>query len=149
MLARAHTFTIEGLQTRPVTVEVDIRAGLPAFTIVGLADAAVREARDRVHAAVLNDCVNCRMFSVWTASKRLKIHLPSAEALGFANLWFNLFDLYEIGLLPIINNFSLRSFAVRLRRWREPVEVANILLRRIFLRQRFSVSRIYPVRAPI
>jgi len=32
-----------------------------------------------------------------------------------------------------------------MRRWREPVEVANILLRRIFLRQRFSVSRIYPV----
>jgi magnesium chelatase family protein len=36
------------------TAEVDIRPGLPAFTIVGLADAAVREARDRVHAAVLN-----------------------------------------------------------------------------------------------
>jgi UDP-MurNAc hydroxylase len=98
-----------------------------------------------VHAAVLNDCANSRMFSVWTASKRLKIHLPSAEALGAATLWFNLLDLYEIGLLPIINNFSLRSLAVRLRRWREPVEVANLLLRRIFLRQRFSVSRIYPV----
>ncbi len=54
MLARAQTFTIEGLKTRPVTVEVDIRSGLPAFTIVGLADAAVREARDRVRAAVLN-----------------------------------------------------------------------------------------------
>ncbi len=54
MLARAHTFTIEGLETQPVTVEVDIRAGLPAFTIVGLADAAVREARDRVRAAILN-----------------------------------------------------------------------------------------------
>jgi magnesium chelatase family protein len=54
MLARARTFTIEGLSARAVTVEVDIRPGLPAFTIVGLADAAVREARDRVHAAVLN-----------------------------------------------------------------------------------------------
>jgi magnesium chelatase family protein len=54
MLARAHTFTIEGLQTRAVTVEVDIRSGLPAFTIVGLAGAAVREARDRVRAAILN-----------------------------------------------------------------------------------------------
>jgi magnesium chelatase family protein len=48
MLARAHTFTIEGLQTWHVTVEVDVRAGLPAFTIVGLADAATREARERV-----------------------------------------------------------------------------------------------------
>lgn len=54
MLARARTFTIEGLHARAVTVEVDIRPGLPAFTIVGLADAAVREARDRVHAAILN-----------------------------------------------------------------------------------------------
>ena len=54
MLARAHTFTIEGLHTRPVTVEVDIRAGLPAFTIIGLADAAVREARERVQAAIRN-----------------------------------------------------------------------------------------------
>lgn len=54
MLARARTFTIDGLQARAVTVEVDIRPGLPAFTIVGLGDAAVREARDRVRAAVLN-----------------------------------------------------------------------------------------------
>jgi magnesium chelatase family protein len=54
VLARAHTFTIEGLHTRHVTVEVDVRPGLPAFTIVGLADAAVREARERVRTAILN-----------------------------------------------------------------------------------------------
>ncbi len=54
MLARAHTFTIEDLHTRHVTVEVDVRRGLPAFTIVGLADTAVREARERIRAAILN-----------------------------------------------------------------------------------------------
>jgi magnesium chelatase family protein len=54
MLARAHTFTIEGLKTRHVSVEVDVRPGLPAFTIVGLADTAVREARERVRTAILN-----------------------------------------------------------------------------------------------
>lgn len=54
MLARAHTFTIDGLNTRHVTVEVDVRAGLPAFVIVGLADAAVREARERIQAAIRN-----------------------------------------------------------------------------------------------
>ncbi|HYM46358.1 MAG TPA: YifB family Mg chelatase-like AAA ATPase [Solirubrobacteraceae bacterium] len=54
MLAQTRTFTIEGLQTRQVTVEVDIRAGLPGFAIVGLADASVREARERVRAAILN-----------------------------------------------------------------------------------------------
>jgi len=54
MFARAHTFTIDGFQTRHVTVEVDIRAGLPAFAVVGLADAAVREARERVRTAIRN-----------------------------------------------------------------------------------------------
>ncbi len=54
MLARTHTFTIEGLHTRRVTVEVDVRPGLPAFTIVGLVDTAVREARERIQTAILN-----------------------------------------------------------------------------------------------
>ncbi len=101
-----------------------------------------------VHATVLNDCATLKMFSVWTASKRLKIHLPSAAKLSDVNLWFTLLDLYETDLLPMVNNFCPRALAVRMRRWREPLEVANILFRRIFLRQRFSVSRIYPARAP-
>ena len=47
MLARVATFAIDGVDPRQVSVEVDIRPGLPAFTIVGLGDAAVRESRDR------------------------------------------------------------------------------------------------------
>jgi len=54
MLARVVTFAIDGVDPRPVWVEVDIRPGLPAFRVVGLADAAVREARERVRAAILN-----------------------------------------------------------------------------------------------
>ena len=54
MLARATTFTIDGLDPRRVWVEVDVRVGLPSFAVVGLADAAVREARERVRAALLN-----------------------------------------------------------------------------------------------
>ena len=54
MLARVTTFAIDGVDPRQVWVEVDIRPGLPAFTIVGLGDAAVRESRDRVRAAILN-----------------------------------------------------------------------------------------------
>lgn len=98
-----------------------------------------------VHASVLNDCAKLKMFSVWTASKRIRIKLPSAAALPRTHLWFTLFDMYETDLLPITRNFTPRSLGVRLRRWREPVEVASILFRRVFLRQRFSVSRIYPV----
>ncbi len=54
VLARVATFAIDGLSSRPITVEVDLRSGLPAFTIVGRGDAAVRESRERVHAALLN-----------------------------------------------------------------------------------------------
>jgi hypothetical protein len=54
VLARIATFAIDGVDPRHVFVEVDIRSGLPAFRVVGLADAAVREARERVRAALLN-----------------------------------------------------------------------------------------------
>ncbi|HYY06164.1 MAG TPA: YifB family Mg chelatase-like AAA ATPase, partial [Candidatus Limnocylindria bacterium] len=54
MLARVVTFALDGVDARPVWVEADIRGGLPAFTVVGLADKAVREARERVRAAVIN-----------------------------------------------------------------------------------------------
>lgn len=54
MLARVTTFAIDGVSPRQVWVEVDIRSGLPSFTIVGLGDTAVRESRDRVRAAILN-----------------------------------------------------------------------------------------------
>lgn len=54
VLARVTTFTIDGLEPCPVVVEADLRAGLPAFTIVGLADRSVSEARERVRAAIQN-----------------------------------------------------------------------------------------------
>jgi magnesium chelatase family protein len=54
MLASVATFAIEGVDSKEVCVEVDVRRGLPAFTLVGLPDAAVREARERVRAAMLN-----------------------------------------------------------------------------------------------
>jgi magnesium chelatase family protein len=53
-LARVHTFGLDGVESRRIWVEADIRLGLPAFTVVGLADAAVREARERVRAAIVN-----------------------------------------------------------------------------------------------
>jgi magnesium chelatase family protein len=54
MLATAQTFTLGGIAARPVRVEVDVHRGLPAFNVVGLPDAAVREARERVRAALAN-----------------------------------------------------------------------------------------------
>jgi magnesium chelatase family protein len=54
MLATTRTFTLDGIAARPVRVEVDVHRGLPAFSVVGLPDTAVREARERVRAALAN-----------------------------------------------------------------------------------------------
>lgn len=54
MLASARTFQLDGISARPVRIEVDVHRGLPNFTIVGLPDAAVRECRERVRAALVN-----------------------------------------------------------------------------------------------
>jgi magnesium chelatase family protein len=55
VVAIVTTFAVYGIDSKPVTVEVDIRSrGLEAFTIVGLPDRAVRESRERVKAAIKN-----------------------------------------------------------------------------------------------
>ncbi len=52
MQAIVRTATLSGVSAVPVEVQADVGAGLPSFTVVGLADAAVLEARDRVRAAI-------------------------------------------------------------------------------------------------
>jgi magnesium chelatase family protein len=73
MLATVSSSVLSGIDGRPVTVEVHAANGLPGFTIVGLPDTAVREARDRVRAAVLSSGV------AWPPI-RLTVNLaPSSE----------------------------------------------------------------------
>jgi hypothetical protein len=50
----ARSLTLLGIDALPVEVEVDVSAGLPGFSIVGLPDAAVQEARERVKVAISN-----------------------------------------------------------------------------------------------
>jgi magnesium chelatase family protein len=54
MLAKVVSCALLGLEGALVEVEVDISQGLPSFTVVGLPDTAVQEARERVRAAVRN-----------------------------------------------------------------------------------------------
>ena len=54
MVAKTHSMGIFGMEAFPVEAETDLSAGLPAFEIVGLPDAAVKESRDRVRAALKN-----------------------------------------------------------------------------------------------
>jgi magnesium chelatase family protein len=54
VLATVPSATLVGLVGRVIRVEVDVAPGLPGFTIVGLADAALQEARERVRGALRN-----------------------------------------------------------------------------------------------
>jgi magnesium chelatase family protein len=51
MLARVHSAATFGIEARVLDVEVDVSSGLPSFTIVGLPDPSVREARERCELA--------------------------------------------------------------------------------------------------
>ena len=72
MLACVATFALEGVSTKEVTVEVDVRRGLGSFTLVGLPDRAVRESRERVRAAVLNSALEF-------PQKRITVNLAPAH----------------------------------------------------------------------
>lgn len=54
MVAKTYSMGLFGMQAFPVEVETDLSAGLPAFELVGLPDAAVKESRDRVRSALKN-----------------------------------------------------------------------------------------------
>ena len=54
MLAKIVTCTLTGIDGEIVECESDISKGLPSFSIVGLPDAAVKESKDRIRAAVNN-----------------------------------------------------------------------------------------------
>ncbi|MEI6437693.1 MAG: YifB family Mg chelatase-like AAA ATPase [Candidatus Omnitrophota bacterium] len=54
MLAKVHSFGINGIDAYPVTIEVDVARGLPSMQIVGLPDSAVRESKERVRSAIKN-----------------------------------------------------------------------------------------------
>ena len=53
MVQRVATVAFEGIEVRPVDVQVQVAPGMPAFAIVGLPDKAVTEARERVRSALI------------------------------------------------------------------------------------------------
>lgn len=71
-LAKVHTRALNGIHALPVTVEAHISSGLPAFSIVGLPEAAVRESRDRVRAAIINSAFEFPM-------RRITVNLAPAD----------------------------------------------------------------------
>lgn len=72
MVARTYTVAFEGVEARIVEVQCAVSAGMPAFSVVGLPDKAVSEARDRVRAALT-------AMSIALPSKRITVNLSPAD----------------------------------------------------------------------
>ncbi len=103
-LARIHTRALVGIDAPPVEVEVHIANGLPAFTIVGLPEAAVRESRDRVRAAILNSGFEF-------PNRRLTVNLAPADLPKDSGR----FDLpIAIGILVATDQLDARPIGRRL-----------------------------------
>ncbi|MGE0072052.1 MAG: YifB family Mg chelatase-like AAA ATPase [Thiomonas sp.] len=72
-LAQVASRALLGMDAPPVTVEVHLSPGLPGFTIVGLPEAEVREARDRVRSALLNSGLG------FPSNRRIVVNLAPAD----------------------------------------------------------------------
>lgn len=142
MLASLLSATIHGLDGRPVRVEVDVAPGLPGFAIVGLADMALQEARERVRGAIRNSGYEYppRRITVNLAPADLRkggASLDLAIALGIlvgseqvraAGRWAVLGELslsgdlrHVAGLLPMVDALARR----RVRRVVVPADGAD------------------------
>lgn len=72
-LATIHSRALHALDAAEVTVEVHLANGLPSFTLVGLADTEVKEARERVRAAIQNSGLE------FPHNKRITVNLAPAD----------------------------------------------------------------------
>ena len=72
MAAQVHTVAFEGINARTVEVQCAVSAGMPAFTLVGLPDKAVSEARERIRAAL-------QSLSIALPARRITINLSPAD----------------------------------------------------------------------
>ncbi|NPA13680.1 MAG: YifB family Mg chelatase-like AAA ATPase [Aquificae bacterium] len=89
-----------GLEVFPVEVQVDVSNGLPFFNIVGLADTAIKEAKERVRSALKNSGFNL-------PSKRITVNLAPSDRKKFGSIY----DLpIALGILSTGGKINLEQF---------------------------------------
>ena len=96
MVSRITTVAFSGIDTTPVDVQVSISPGLPAFTVVGLADKAVAESRERVRAAL-------HALGLPLPAKKILVNLAPADLIkegSHFDLPIALAVLMAMGVLP-------------------------------------------------
>lgn len=100
MLAKVISYALSGLDGFDVAVEVDVNAGLPAYEVVGLADTAVKESRERVRAAIKNSLFDYPI-------KKITVNLAPADSKKEGSLY----DLpIAVGVLAATEQIPAHSY---------------------------------------
>ena len=96
MVSHVSTVTFEGIEVVPIDVQVQMVAGLPSVTIVGLPDKAVGESKERVRAAI-------HSLGLSLPAKRIIVNLSPADILkegSHFDLPIAIALLIDMGVLP-------------------------------------------------
>ena len=105
MLAKILSYGLNGITGYPVTIELDINAGLPGYDVVGLADTAIKESKSRVKSAIKNSTFNYPI-------NKVIINLAPADTKKEGSMY----DLpIALGILVaenVIENNSLNGYVV-------------------------------------
>ncbi|MBI1302109.1 MAG: YifB family Mg chelatase-like AAA ATPase [Alphaproteobacteria bacterium] len=105
MVARVNTVSFQGIEVKPVDVQVQISNGLPAFNIVGLPDKAVAESKERVRAAL-------HALGISLPPKRLTVNMAPAD-LSKEGSHFDLpIALAVLGAMGVVPKEELAEFVV-------------------------------------
>ncbi len=105
MVARVNTVSFQGIEVKPVDVQVQLSNGLPAFNIVGLPDKAVAESKERVRAAL-------HALGLSLPPKRLTVNMAPAD-LSKEGSHFDLpIALGVLGAMGVIPKEDLANFVV-------------------------------------
>ncbi len=103
-LARIATFAFAGIQAVPVEVQVQLAPGLPAFLVVGLADKAVAESRERVRAALIG-------LGLALPAKRVLVNLAPADLAKEGSHYDLPIALALLAAMEVIPRDELAGFA--------------------------------------
>ncbi len=105
MVARVNTVAFQGIEVRPVDVQVQLSNGLPAFNIVGLPDKAVAESKERVRAAL-------HALGLSLPPKRLTVNMAPAD-LSKVGSHFDLpIALGVLGAMGVLPKEELAEYVV-------------------------------------
>ena len=83
MLAKIYSAAIFGLEVIPIEMEIDVANGLHSFNIVGLPDTSLKEAKERVSAAIKN--IGAK--SPLRANKKITINLAPADVKKYGSYY--------------------------------------------------------------